>query len=39
MLHGGEKFSKLDLSQVCQQLILSQNLRELLTINTHKGFF
>ena len=39
MLHGGEKFSKLDLSQAYQQLILSQNLRELLTINTHKGLF
>ena len=38
-LHGGEKFSKLDLSQGYQQLILSQNLRELLTINTHKGLF
>ena len=38
-LHGGEKFSKLDLSQAYQQLILPQNLRELLTINTHKGFF
>ena len=39
MLHGGEKFSKLDLSQVYQQLILSHNLRELLTINTHKELF
>ena len=38
-LHRGEKFSKLDLSQGYQQLILSQNLRELLTINTHKGLF
>ena len=38
-LHGGEKFSKLDLSQAYQQLILSQNSRELLTINTHKGLF
>ena len=32
-------FSKLDLSQAYQQLILSQNSRELLTINTHKGLF
>ena len=38
-LHGGEKFSKLDLSQAYQQLILSPNSRELLTINTHKGLF
>ena len=38
-LHGGEKFSKLDLNEGYQQLILSQNLRELLTINTHKGLF
>ena len=36
---GEEKFSKLDLSQAYQQLVLSPGSRELLTINTHKGLF
>ena len=35
----GEKFAKLDLCQAYQQLLLSPNSRELLTINTHKGLF
>ena len=34
-LYGGEKFTKLDLSQAYQQLLS----RELLTVNTHKGLF
>ena len=38
-LHGGEKFTKLDLSQAYQQLLLSPKSRELLTVNTHKGLF
>ena len=38
-LHGGEKFTKLDLGQVYQQLLLSPKSRELLTVNTHKGLF
>ena len=35
----GGGFSKLDLSQAYQQLVLSPGSRELLTINTHKGPF
>ena len=38
-LNGGEKFTKLDLSQAYQQLELKEEARELLTINTHKGLF
>ena len=38
-LHGGEKFTKLDLRQAYQPLLLSPKLRELLTVNTHKGLF
>ena len=38
-LNGGQKFSKLDLSQAYQQLTLDSKSRELLTINTHKGLF
>ena len=38
-LNGGEKFSKLDLSQAYQQLVLEPKSREYLTINTHKGLF
>ena len=38
LLNGG-KFTKLDLSQAYQQLLLSPNSRKLLTINTHKGLF
>ena len=38
-INGGEKFSKLDLSQAYQQLVLTPESRKLLTINTHKGLF
>lgn len=38
-LNGGEKFTKLDLSQAYQQLVLNPDSRNLLTINTHKGLF
>ena len=35
-LSGGEKFSKLDLSRAYQQILLDENSREYVTINTHK---
>ena len=38
-LSGGQRFSKIDLSQAYQQMHLDQESRELLTINTHKGLY
>ena len=38
-LAGGEKFSKLDLSQAYQQLQLDDETQELLTISTHRGLY
>lgn len=38
-LAGGEKFTKLDLSQAYQQLRLEDTSKELVTINTHKGLY
>ena len=38
-MHGGEKFTKLGLSQAYQKLLLPPKSRELLTVNTHKGLF
>ena len=38
-LAGGQKFTKLDLSQAYQQMLLDGESRECLTINTHKGLF
>ncbi|CAK1604431.1 unnamed protein product [Parnassius mnemosyne] len=37
-LHGGEQFSKLDLSRAYNQLVLDDT-KELTCINTHKGLF
>ncbi len=38
-LSGGQKFSKIDLSQAYQQLELAEESKELLTVNTHKGLY
>ena len=38
-LRGGEKFSKLDLSRAYQRILLDEDSREYVTINTHKGFY
>ena len=38
-LNGKKRFSKLDLSQAYQQLLLHEDSKELLTVNTHKGLF
>ena len=36
---GGQVFSKLDLSQVYQQLPLDENSKNLLVVNTPKGLY
>ena len=38
-LAGGNKFTKLDLSQAYQQLPLEEESRKYVTINTHKGLY
>ena len=38
-LAGGQSFSKLNMSQAYQQLILDEESRELVVINTHRGPF
>ena len=38
-LAGGKKFTKLDLSQAYQQLVLEDDSRKYLTINTHRGLY
>ena len=38
-LAGGKKFTKLDLSQAYQQLILDDDSEKYLTINTHRGLY
>ena len=38
-LSGGQKFSKLDLSQAYQQVLLKLGSRKCVTINTHKGLY
>ena len=39
VLAGGQKFSKLDLSQAYQQMLLDLEDRKYTTINTHLGLF
>jgi len=36
---GGKKFTKLDLKHAYQQMQLEDNVKDLVTINTHKGFY
>ena len=38
-LAGGQYFSKLDLSSAYQQLLVEEDSRKYLTINTHRGLF
>lgn len=38
-LAGGKLFTKLDMSQAYQQLLLDDDSKEYVTINTHKGLF
>ncbi|KAK6059211.1 hypothetical protein COOONC_03164 [Cooperia oncophora] len=39
MLNGGQKFSKMDLSDAYMQLELEAESKKYTTINTHKGMF
>ena len=36
---GGTKFTKLDLSQAYQKMLLDEESKNLVTINTHRGFY
>lgn len=38
-LNGGQKFSKLDLSQAYNQIVLDKDSRKHVTINTHQGLY
>ena len=38
-LNGGKKFSKLDLPQAYQQIVVNEQSRNFLTINTHLGLY
>ena len=38
-LAGGQTFTELDLSHAYEQMLVDENSRECLTINTHKGLF
>ena len=38
-LNGGQKFTKLDLSHAYQQVLLAEESRKYVTINTHLGLF
>ena len=37
-LAGGQQFTQLDMSQAFQQLLLSEDSKQYVVINTHKGF-
>ena len=39
VLVGGKKFSKIDLSQAYQQMVLNSEDRKYTTISTHKGLY
>lgn len=38
-LTAGEKYTKLDKSHAYQQIVLDEELRKCVTVNTHKGLF
>ena len=38
-LHGGKHFTKLDMSQAYQQILVEEESKKLLVINTHRGLF
>ncbi|XP_016335635.1 uncharacterized protein K02A2.6-like [Sinocyclocheilus anshuiensis] len=38
-LSGGSSFSKLDMSHAYQQIVMDENSKQYLTVNTHKGMF
>nr|XP_043895059.1 uncharacterized protein K02A2.6-like [Solea senegalensis] len=38
-LTGGEKYTKLDMSHAYQQIVLDEDSRRYVTVNTHKGLF
>lgn len=38
-LNGGQQFSKLDLTQAYQQVLLDDESQEVVTINTHRGLY
>ena len=38
-LAGGQKFTKIDLSQAYQQLLLDEDAKKYLTVNIHKGLY
>ncbi|KAJ8351850.1 hypothetical protein SKAU_G00233260 [Synaphobranchus kaupii] len=38
-LEGGKQFSKLDLSHAYQQIVMDEDSKQYLTVNTHRGLF
>ena len=38
-LAGGKKFTKLDMSQVYQQILLEEDSKQYVVVNTHRGLF